>query len=283
LVDDGSTDGSTAAARRHAELHPDRIRYLEHPGHANRGMSQTRNLGIAEARGEYVSFLDADDLWVEDKLERQLTLLEGAPEADFLCAPALWWYGWTGEPDDVEQDFVQRWEIPQDAVARPPALLLLFLGDEWASLCDVLIPKVVLEALGGYEGEFRGLYEDQAFHTKLCLEHPAFVAGGCWYRYRQHGDSCCQVAHETGRDLPARRIFLEWVEAYVEPRTQPGDPLWKAVQRELWPFRHPRPARIRRRIRHHLHQLQEAGLWVGRRTLPAGFRDRLWKTLASRR
>src|SRR5690348_3334121 len=61
LVDDGSTDGSTALAQQIVVRDPQRMRYLEHPGHANRGMSATRNLGIAQARGTYLAFLDADD------------------------------------------------------------------------------------------------------------------------------------------------------------------------------------------------------------------------------
>src|SRR5205809_3316024 len=43
LVDDGSTDGSTAIARSYAERYPAKIRYLEHPGHKNHGMSASRN------------------------------------------------------------------------------------------------------------------------------------------------------------------------------------------------------------------------------------------------
>src|SRR5687768_6214760 len=63
LVDDGSNDGSTAVARRYTEQHPERVRSLEHPGHANRGMSASRNLGIRYAHGAYIAFLDADDVW----------------------------------------------------------------------------------------------------------------------------------------------------------------------------------------------------------------------------
>src|SRR5438128_12540181 len=63
LVDDGSTDGSTAIARSYLERHPRRVRYLEHSEHANRGMSASRNIGSRYARGEYIAFLDADDVW----------------------------------------------------------------------------------------------------------------------------------------------------------------------------------------------------------------------------
>src|ERR1700752_2947232 len=60
LVDDGSTDRSTAIAREHAARMPDRIRYYEHEAHANRGMSAARNLGLDHARGRYIGFLDGD-------------------------------------------------------------------------------------------------------------------------------------------------------------------------------------------------------------------------------
>ena len=62
LVDDGSTDGSTAIARHYAMQYQTRVRYLEHPGHQNRGMSATRNLGVKHARGRYIAFVDADDV-----------------------------------------------------------------------------------------------------------------------------------------------------------------------------------------------------------------------------
>jgi glycosyltransferase involved in cell wall biosynthesis len=61
LVDDGSSDASTAMARDYAERFPEVVRYLQHDGHANLGMSATRNLGLARARGEYVALIDRFD------------------------------------------------------------------------------------------------------------------------------------------------------------------------------------------------------------------------------
>src|SRR3982751_5066411 len=66
LVDDGSTDESTRMAREDQDRHPEQIKYLEHPGHANLGMSVSRNLGISHASGEYIAFLDGDDIWTPD-------------------------------------------------------------------------------------------------------------------------------------------------------------------------------------------------------------------------
>ncbi len=60
LVDDGSTDRSTAIAHKFA-AQDDRIRYIEHQRHTNRGMAASRNAGVAHTTAPYIAFLDADD------------------------------------------------------------------------------------------------------------------------------------------------------------------------------------------------------------------------------
>src|ERR671935_1924609 len=94
LVDDGSSDTSADMARAYAHDHVERVRYLEHPDRAHRGISASRNLGLAHARGSLITFVDADDVIAPAKLEEQVRLLGATPAARFLCAPAQWWYSW---------------------------------------------------------------------------------------------------------------------------------------------------------------------------------------------
>ena len=49
-----------------------------------------------------------------------------------------------------------------------------------------LVRRIAIETVGGYEDSFPGMYEDQVFHAKLCLNFPVFVSSECWYFYRQH-------------------------------------------------------------------------------------------------
>ena len=65
LVDDGSSDRSSKIARHYTDQYPDKVRYFEHQGHVNRGMSASRNLGVGSARGRYISYLDGDDVWLQ--------------------------------------------------------------------------------------------------------------------------------------------------------------------------------------------------------------------------
>ena len=102
LVDDGSTDRSTALAKNYTMQYPGRIHYLEHENHQNQGLSASRNLGIRHAHGKYIAFLDSDDVWLPHKLEKQVPILESEPEAGLIYGSLFFWYGWTGNPDPIK-------------------------------------------------------------------------------------------------------------------------------------------------------------------------------------
>ncbi|HLM58777.1 MAG TPA: glycosyltransferase family 2 protein [Pyrinomonadaceae bacterium] len=80
VVDDGSTDDT----RRVLEGFVPRVRVLEHP-HA--GAESARNLGLGRARGEFVAFIDSDDVWLPDRLSRQLPLFR-RPEVGLVFGDA---------------------------------------------------------------------------------------------------------------------------------------------------------------------------------------------------
>lgn len=75
VVDDGSTDDTPEVMRSY--LQDPRVRYLTQP---NQGQSVARNRGIAEAKGEYICFLDSDNAWREDKLEKSLAVFQAHPD-----------------------------------------------------------------------------------------------------------------------------------------------------------------------------------------------------------
>ena len=130
LVDDGSSDNSTGITLRFAKQRIERVRYLEHAGHQNRGMSASRNLGIRHARGEYIGFLDADDVWLPHKLERQVEILNAHREAGMIYGSPQLWHGWTKKLEDIERDCLQDIGVPPDTVVSPPRLLTHLLGQE---------------------------------------------------------------------------------------------------------------------------------------------------------
>lgn len=79
VVDDGSTEDVRAVVEAYRDP---RIRYVGLP--KRRGVSAARNAGIEAARGEWVAFLDSDDEWLPEKLERQLALADADPSLDVI-------------------------------------------------------------------------------------------------------------------------------------------------------------------------------------------------------
>jgi len=83
VVDDGSTDGTRDRLR--AEFPEVRLLALEHGG-----VSRARNAGIRAARGELLAFLDSDDAWLPEKLERQVAALKERPEVPLCHTEEIW-------------------------------------------------------------------------------------------------------------------------------------------------------------------------------------------------
>jgi glycosyltransferase involved in cell wall biosynthesis len=233
LADDGSADASTAIAKACARNADGRVRYLEHPGHANLGMSATRNLGLSHATGEFVSLLDADDMLHPHALEEQIAILRAHPRVGMVYGPLEYWYGWTGLPEDGGRDFVYPVGVPADRIYEPPSLIALFVRDVAFAPSGMLLRRSVVEQVGGFEQSFRDLYEDQVFAAKICRTTPVYVSSRCFYRYRQHPASCCNAAAREGRLDAARRPFLRWLAGYLEDQQLGGSDAWRVARDEL--------------------------------------------------
>jgi glycosyltransferase involved in cell wall biosynthesis len=255
LVDDGSTNDSSVLAREYAETYRDRIYYLEHPGHINRGKSVSRNLGIRRAAGQYVAFLDADDVWLPQTLGEQVALLDAHPSVAMLYGNTEYWYSWTGKHADTRRDFVPALGVPSNTLFRPPTLVPLFLEGRAAvpCICGLLVRRRAVEELGGFEEAFPNLYEDQVFYFKICLHARVLTSGRCWGRYRQHPEASTQQAARNGQAERARLAFLDWLEGYMREGQIHNLEVRQALRRQMWLDRAPdwqgRAARTRRWVR----------------------------------
>jgi hypothetical protein len=188
LANDGSTDKSGEIAVSYARRFPDKVHYLTHPGFQNKGMSASRNLGVRNARGTFVAFLDADDIWIPQKLERQVSVMRRHPEAGMVANPALYWY----------QDGVKK---PQPMALSPGMLpagtwipKILESDNNAACPSSVLIRTALLKQLGGFEESFRGplmVFEDQVTWFKISLAASVYFDPKHLIWYRIHADSCC--------------------------------------------------------------------------------------------
>jgi len=260
LIDDGSTDGSRALAERYAAEHPERIRCLQHPGRENRGASATRNLGIANARGEYLAFFDADDVWLPQKLDEQVSLLDTRSDVGMVYGSAFWWYSWTGKETDRRREFLDVPRLPDGTVVSAPELLVACWRERTSIplLTTALLRREAVEHVGGFEDEFRVVFTDQVFFTKLFLATAVLPVHTNWAKYRRHPASSVARTTREGKVGTFEVTYLRWAERYLAENGWRGTPAWKALQVRVWKHRHPRIANAVRHVKHVLSKVSAA-------------------------
>lgn len=199
VVDDGSTDGGPAIVERFA-AHDPRIRLVRQ---ANGGVARARNNGWRQAKSDYIAFVDADDLWTDDKIERQLaTLIAAGPDTGLVYS----WYVMI----DAHNRVTYRGEGPHHAGRVLDTLLTNnFIGNGSAAL----VTRAALEAAGGFEPALRDNdaqgCEDILFYCRVA-EHYAFgVVEDYQIGYRQLPDN-------MSSNLP--RMLRSWVMTLDEIR-----------------------------------------------------------------
>jgi glycosyltransferase involved in cell wall biosynthesis len=251
LVDDGSTDRSSEIARAHAAHDPVRIRYFEHADHRNLGKAVSRNVGVTEARGEYLTFLDADDVFLPHKLERQVEIMQRHPEAVLAYGATEYWWSWSTDAARRPRDRRSKTGVATDRLYSPPALLVACLRDPGIvpCICGLLARTSVVRSTGAFDEQIQHLYEDQVLIAKLLLAGPVYVESGCSERYRQHPESSSLQAIASGeyhpiRSNPARRKYLEWLEHYAGSRRVRSATLERALRAAYRPYRYPRLYRL---------------------------------------
>lgn len=263
LIDDGSETEATTVAKEYVHRYPEKIVYTEHPGHINLGVTSSRNQGMKYAKGELIAFLDSDDVWLPEKLERQVEIYRRYPQAGFICEASKYWYSWE---DQRRHDLVIPVGVEQDKLYEPPSLVYsLYPLGKGAAPCPsgVMITKTLFDQIGGFEESFKGknqVYEDQAFLVKIYLASPVYVSSTANNLYRQRMGSLMQSIDEKKRYYKVRLFFLSWMEKYLEQK-KVFDPqihrmLLNAVQECKNPRLHLFLAKVRNKIQRLLNKQQ---------------------------
>jgi glycosyltransferase involved in cell wall biosynthesis/SAM-dependent methyltransferase len=233
IVDDGSVDGTANIVSKFCDW---RIRYIYQ---ANKGVSEARNVGIANSRGEYIAFLDADDLYHPRKLAAQVAYLD--------------------QNLDVGLTYVARIEINQAGervnLRQAPGkttLATIVLGFPCAPT-DLMVRRHWLDKAGGFDKSFV-VNEDRDLYVRLLLAGCQFGAIEEFLAYRRldtgkpyknlpaklddmvralnraFTDPRCPAEVLTLRSLAYRNIYLAWAfQASVQGESALAQPYFRKV------------------------------------------------------
>ena len=214
LVNDGSKPDVVGHANALAERSQGRIRCISHPDGANHGTPASRNLGVRHARGDFLAFLDSDDLWLPSKLEEQVAVLDARPELWMVFGRSIYWTSWTENP--ASGDHTPALGVRDGTVFQPPAFLHAMLRRRVVMPCpsSVLVRTPAVKQVGGFDEAWPTTFEDQTLYVKIGLHGPVLAMDRVWVRYRIHQGSVMQ--RTRSRRLRAeRQQFLDWILRYA--------------------------------------------------------------------
>lgn len=166
VIDDGSTDGTAGLLK---EVRDERLRLLSFP---NGGLPTARNRGIEHARGDFLAFLDADDLWTPEKLESQLEALLRSPEAGVA-------YSWTAFIDDDGRFLFAKEPMTFEGDVYGDLLRECFV----ASGSNVLVRKPCVDSVGPFDSGLQSA-EDWEYWLRLAARWPFVVVPRYQVLYR---------------------------------------------------------------------------------------------------
>jgi glycosyltransferase involved in cell wall biosynthesis len=201
-------DGSDEETRRYLDTLRDdkriRVLLLAHSGNPG----AVRNASARQSRGQWLAFLDSDDVWLPDKLERQLRVMDAHPDHH-------WSYG-----------AIERLDAAGNLIARPTPVRPRPQGDileqviRWRAgiaMPTVMVRRELFVSAGGFD-ETQPMYEDFDLWLRLAMASPATAIDEPLAAVRFHADHYGSQGERGFRDWIA--LFERWRPRMATPRLQ---------------------------------------------------------------
>lgn len=188
VIDDGSSDGTSDFLHRAA----DKDARLKIFSQDHRGAQAARNLGYEKSTGEFVSFLDDDDLWHPQKTEKQLDTFKQT--TDGVVCQTVWFRSWPGDHNFLFNEIDER-----DFLAR-----FLMLDVVWQTAAP-LWRKSFLDKVGPWDERLTS-GQDLDFHTRcLCFQPKLEILPDVLNFFREHAGT--RITKDRKEEHPANALY----------------------------------------------------------------------------
>lgn len=211
VADDGSTDDSLTLLADYQRRYPEKVHCLWHPDHQNKGISATFNLAAQQARGDYLAWLGSDDIWLPEKLAKQVSFLSSQPESGMVYSPAFILDS-TGRQ---YPQFIIGGEQYEDVWRR-------LLVSNFICASAVLIRRACLDEVGLLDEEL--VYSDWELWIRIAARYRVGVVAEPLVLYRIHGHNISVSSHPDTR-LERRVAVVESVFAKLPAEEQSLKPV----------------------------------------------------------
>jgi len=194
VIDDGSEDDTGAIVRKKYS----QVRILNQK---NSGPSTARNRGIAEASGDWIAFLDADDIWLPNKIEEQILALKRHPQLKLIASDMA-------EIDihgNITIPSMQEWHDQKKFFSnlrgRPiPRAAARLIEKNFIPTGTVLVERKVLSEKGGFNDSLR-YGEDLEIWVRIATDHPISCLPTVHMLRRRHGSNATSFTMNMAKDL----------------------------------------------------------------------------------
>ncbi|MEB3244942.1 MAG: glycosyltransferase family 2 protein [Vampirovibrionales bacterium] len=223
IIDDGSSDASFAYAQALVNTLgvAEKTRLLQQ---ANQGVAVARNTAMAQARGQYFGFLDADDVWLDDKLAIDAALIQGRNAAKESLAGLI--YGGYYAVDD------DGWLTHKGSQRQASGLIsdIVFSAEGLLLPSNTVVHRLVYEELGGFPTDC--YHEDRVFFLLASRQFLAFPTGKTRVVYQQSlSGRCRRILSDYDVALAAEYSIIESLKRSLDEASVAK--LWQMHQRFL--------------------------------------------------
>lgn len=209
VVDDGSVDASKALVKSLAET-DDRVHWIERTT-PKKGAAACRNIGIHNANGEYVVFLDSDDLLAPHCLNQRVEIMKSHPQLDFAVFKMQFFQNQQGDDSRV-------WNLEngQDVLQR-----FLNLDPVWQTTGPIW-KRLALLKMGGFDENLH-CWQDIHIHLKALIEKLNYTLFydlpiDCYYR-KNALESISQSNTNSPEKLKSKALLYHWVVSHLDHKT----------------------------------------------------------------